>query len=73
MFKESAKCYEEIFETIKSCSEFVSLAALKEAYNDYLKCSDIELSESCKTRASDYFVNFKPYFDVVWDKIRLVF
>ena len=73
VFTESAKCFEQIFEVAKDLSEFVSLAALKEAYVDFRKCSEIEKSDLCKARASEYFVSFKPYFDFVWEKIQLIF
>jgi hypothetical protein len=73
MFNESAKCFMQIFETIKECNEYISLAALKEAYIDYRKCGLLEISDSCKVKAREYFVDFKLYFDQVWNKISLVF
>jgi hypothetical protein len=73
VFNESAKCYEQIFDVAKDLSEFVSLAALKEAYIDFRKCSEIEKSDACKARASEYFGFFKSYFELVWEKIQLIF
>ncbi len=72
MFAESAKCYEQIFDAIKDCNEFLAIASLKEAYVDYRKCSEIEKSNSCQTRAAEYFVNLKTLFDVVWEQIQLI-
>lgn len=72
MFKESAKCYEEIFQICKDSSELNSLGALREAYIDYERIKNSELSEACKAKAFDYFIKFNSYFEKLWDKIHLI-
>ena len=71
-FKKSAKCFEEIFELTKDNNDFIALAVLKEASNDYKNSSQMKKSETCKTRALQYFNQIysqKTIFEEIWEKI----
>lgn len=71
-YKKSAKCFEEIFELTKDNNDFIALAVLKEASNDYKNGSQIKKSEKCKEKALNYFTQIysqKPIFEQIWEKI----
>jgi len=74
-FKKSAACFESVFDTVKDSNDFYAITALKEAYNDFVSCSQPKQSEQCKLKAFNYFsqiYRYKPCFDALWNEMHFI-